>query len=412
MSAPTGGRGAPAAAAVGVSTLLANVLVYGVYLVLARALPAADLGAFSALNNLVVIASVPALALQLVTARHVARATPGAEATEAASGLRTGALVGAGGTLVLLALSPVISAVLDLPGPGAALLLATVVLPTYVTFAAQGALQGRHRFAALGVVLVAVAAGRFAAAVVGGALGFGVTGVLGLTVVSAWLAAVVALWLVRGALPSPRRAAAPTWVGAVLHSTTATSALLVATNLDTPLARALLPATTAGEYAVVAVLGKAAYWGPAFLSTLFYPRMATATGRRTAVAAVGATTLIGAGGTLGAWLLARPLVVLVGGSGYAHLAPLVPLLVASGAVWSVAQVLVYWRLSRGDHRLGWVVWVTAALVVAAVAQRHDGIAEIASSVLAGGLVVVAWGLVLLARARRSERPAPAEDVPV
>lgn len=412
MSAPTARRGAPAAAAVGLATLLANVLVYGVFLVLARALPPADLGAFSALGNLVVIASVPALALQLVTARHVARAGAAARDDETAAGLRTGLLVGLGGTALLLVLAPVLTAVLDLPGPAPALLLAAVVLPTYLTYAAQGALQGRHRFALLGAVLVTVAVGRFAAAVVGAALHLGVTGVLALTVLATWLAAVPALWLVREALPRPGRTRTASWVGAVLRGTTATSALLVATNLDTPLARALLPAATAGEYAVVAVFAKAAYWGPAFLATLFYPRMATATGRRTAVSAVGATAALGLVGTLAAWLLAEPLVTVVGGAAYTHLAPLVPLLTASGAAWSVAQVLVYWRLSRSDHRLGWVVWVVAAGVVVTVLLRHDGIAQVASAVLVGGLVVVGWGATLLARARRTEPPVPTDEVPV
>lgn len=390
------------------STLLANILVYGVYLVLARVLSAPDLGAFAALGNLLVMASVPALALQLVTARHVARAAPGGVVDEAASGLRTGVLVGLAATVLLLALSPVVTTVLDLPGPGPAVLLAGVVLPTYVTFAAQGALQGAHRFAALGAVLVAVAGGRFAAAALGGTLGLGVSGVLALTVTAAWATAVAALWPVRGSLGAAA-GPVPLWTRSVVHGTAATSALLVATNLDVPLARALLPATTAGEYAVLAVLGKAAFWGPAFLATLFYPRMATATGRRTAVAAVGATAATALVGVVAAWLLARPLVVVVGGSTYAHLTPLVPLLVASGAAWSVAQVLVYWRLSRGDHRLGWVVWGVAAVAIATVSVRHGTIAHIATVVLAGGLVVVAWGVTLLARARPSERPVPDEE---
>ena len=89
-------------------------------------------------------------------------------------------------------------------------------------------------------------------------------------------------------------------------------------------------------------------------------------------------------------LLAEPLIRDRRRTRLRQLAPLVPLLTASGAAWSVAQVLVYWRLSRGDHRLGYAVWAVAALIAATVLLwRHDSIAEIASTVLAGGMAVAA-----------------------
>ena len=78
----------------------------------------------------------------------------------------------------------------------------------------------------------------------------------------------------------------------VLHSATATSALLVVTEHGHPARRTVLPPVESGEYAVVSVFAKAAYWGPAFLATLFYPRMARATTRRSALLAVGSTTAI------------------------------------------------------------------------------------------------------------------------
>lgn len=419
-------RLAPTAAVLAAATLLSNVLAYALYLVLNRALTPDDLGAVAALINLTVISGVLALALQLVAARHVATATgrtsggttasaPGedtAAATEA-SALATGALLGLVATAVVLVASPLVAAAFDLDGVVPAVLVGLVVLPTYLTYAAQGCLHGRERFGALGLVFVVVAAGRFLAGSGAALAGWGVTGVLALTVVAAWLAAGLALALVPGGVRALRQHLRTTWVRAVLHGATATSALLVVTNMDVPLARTFLAAEESGEYAVVALFSKAAYWGPAFLATLFYPRMARATTRRSALWAVGSTAVIAVGGVLVAALLAEPLVRLVGGPGYAHLAPLVPLLTASGATWSVAQVLVYWRLSRGDHRLGYAVWTVAAAVAGVVVLwRHDSVAEIASTVLAGGLAVVAYGLVQLARTpgvsarrrARSDRP--------
>lgn len=399
------------ALAVALGTLLANVLVYGVVLVVARALDSAGLGVFSAVSNLVVIAGVPALALQLVAARHVARAGADRHLDEVGTALRTSLAAGLAGTTLLLVAAPAVTAWLALAGPGPALLLAATVLPTYVTYAVLGSLQGRRRFAAYAGLLVLMAAGRLAAALLGAVLDTGVTGFLALTTGAAWLVGVSGLVLVRDALGSVgvgRR----TWFGAVLRGSTATSALLVVSNLDTPLARALLPATDAGRYAVLAVVEKAAFWGPAFLAMLLYPRMATANGRRPAVLATAATAAIGVVAVLLSLVLAEPVVLVVGGEGYRDLAGLVPLFAAAGAAWSTAQTLVYWRLARGDHRLGWVVWLVTAGVIGAVTVRHDEIADLVTAVLVGGLVVVAWGIGLLARhgaAARADRPEGARS---
>lgn len=406
MSAPSTGRGrvaalrrhAPGAALLATATLFANVLAYTLYLVLNRTLSAQDLGAVAALLNLTVISGVLALALQLVAARHVAtdRSRADSHETTEASAVATGLVLGLAVTALMLLASPLVAAAFDLGGLLPAVLVAAGVLPTYLTYAAQGCLLGRERFGALGVVFVVVAAGKFLAGAGAAWAGAGVSGVIGATVLASWLTAALSLALVSGATRAASARVRQTWVRTVLNSATATSALLVVTNMDVPLARTVLPPVESGEYAVVSIFAKAAYWGPAFLATLFYPRMARARTRRTAILAVGSTTAIAVVGVGLSALLAEPLIRVVGGPAYTHLAPLVPLLTASGAAWSVAQVLVYWRLSRGDHRLGYAVWVVAALIAATVLLwRHDSIAQIASTVLAGGVAVAVYGLVLL-----------------
>jgi O-antigen/teichoic acid export membrane protein len=391
-------RNAPSAALLAAATLLANVLAYALYLVLNRTLTPQDLGAVAALLNLTVISGVLALALQLVAARYVATRRGEVESREAAdaSAVATGTVLGLAVTGLMLLASPLVTSAFGLASIWPAVLVAVGVLPMYLTFAAQGCLLGRERFGALGLVYVTVAGGRFIACAAAAASGMSVTGVLAATVLAGWLTAGFSLALVPRAVAGAGARLRDTWVRAVLHSATATSALLVVTNMDVPLARAVLAPVESGEYAVVSVFAKAAYWGPAFLATLFYPRMARATTRRSALLAVGSTTVIAVVGVGLSALLAEPFVRVVGGPSYLGLAPLVPLLTASGATWSVAQVLVYWRLSRGDHRLGYAVWAVAALIAAVVLLwRHGSIVEIASTVLAGGLAVVVYGLGLL-----------------
>ncbi|MGL5816769.1 MAG: hypothetical protein ACRCYR_04345 [Phycicoccus sp.] len=407
-TAPSAGRvrrGSVHAGVVGAATLLANVLAYGAALVLNRVLTPDELGAVAALLAVSVLAGVPALALQLVGARHVATDRTGVQRTA----LRTGAVLGGAASAVVLASSPVLAPLFDLDGPLPVVLVAAAVFPTFLVHAVQGCLHGEERFVALGVVYVVTAGLRFAAAAGAALLGLGVAGVVALTAVGAWLAAGAATTVL---LPAWRRAPAPSsirpWLRAVVHGSTATAALLAVTTMDTPLARTFLRPEESGDYAVLAVFSKAAFWGPAFLATLFYPRMARGSARFGPVAAVGSTVVVALTGVAAAAALSGPLIALVGGAAYADLEADVALFTAVGATWSIVQVLVYWRLARGDHRLGYVVWLVAAgCAVVVVAARHDSVREIATTMLWGGLGAAGFGVALLVTARGRVRRARA-----
>jgi O-antigen/teichoic acid export membrane protein len=386
------------AGTVAAASLLANVLVYGSALVLNRALTPDDLGAVAALLAVIVLAGIPALALQLVAARHVATGRSGA----GRAALSTGAALGAAASgIVLVAMVP-LQTLFALDGPLPVALAAATVFPTFLVYAVQGCLHGEERFVALGALYLATAGLRLAAAAVAGVAGLGVPGVVGLTAVGTWLAALVAVTMLgphRHGTDSTSRWTR--WLVAVLRGSTSTAALLAVTTMDTPLARAFLTPGESGQYAVLTVFSKAAFWGPAFLATLFYPRMARGSTRFGPVAGVTSTIAVAVVTVLAATFLADPLIRIVGGAGYASLGADVGLFAAVGATWSVVQMLVYWRLARGDHRLGYAVWFVAsacALVIGTGA--HDSIREIAATMLLGGLSAAVYGLMLLVTARR------------
>ncbi|MGL4176611.1 MAG: hypothetical protein ACRCSN_11075, partial [Dermatophilaceae bacterium] len=275
--------------------------------------------------------------------------------------------------------------------------------------AVLGCLHGAERFVAMGVVSVVTAGLRFVAAAGAGLLGLGVVGVVALTAVAVWLAAGTAVAvLLPGWRRAPARSSIRPWLRAVMHGSTSTAALLAVTTMDTPLARTFLRPEESGAYAVLAVFSKAAFWGPAFLATLFYPRMARGSVRFGPVAAVGSTVVVALAGVAVAATFPGSLIGLVGGPGYAGRSVDVALFTAVGATWSVVQVLVYWRLARGDHRLGYVVWLVAASCgVAVAAARHDSIRDIATTMLWGGLVAAGYGLALLVTAQGRVRRQPA-----
>lgn len=397
---PKGRRGV-GAGVVGAGTLLANIFGYALFLVLNRELGADELGAVASLLNLVIIAGVAALSTQLVSAWRVALHRADAEATA----LRTGTIVGALVTVVVLVLTPVIVQLLHLDGPIPVLLVAASMLPTCLTAAAQGCLQGSERFVALGSVYALASIGRAAGGATAAWLGWGVTGVMGLTAVGAWVVALGAIATVRGHVGRSFDAEVPTQVRRVLLGMAGTSALLVASTIDTPVARHVLSGEDSGAYAVLSLFAKAAFWGPAFLATVLYPNMSRARGTRPLIVALGGTAAIVAVGVAASAVLSGPLVRIVGGPSYTHLASLVPVFTALGGAWALSQVLVYWGAARGRHAVGYLVWAAVGLAtVVVVLWRGESVAQVARTFLTASLLVTVLGVAVSAPRRASSAP--------
>ncbi|MGE9807703.1 MULTISPECIES: hypothetical protein [unclassified Janibacter] len=389
------------ASAVGAGTLVANVLGYGLFLVLNRELDADALGAVASLLNLVIIAGVAALSTQLVSAWRVALGRPDGHATA----LRTGTLVGLVVTVVVALLSPAISAVLHLESSLPVLLVAASMLPTCLTAAVQGSLQGAERFVALGVVYALASAARTTGGALAASLGWGVNGVMALTAAASWILAAGVLLLVRTHLGRMLHADVTTQVRRVLAGMAGTSALLVASTIDTPVARHVLGGEDSGAYAVLSLFAKASFWGPAFIATVLYPHMSRAKGRRPLIVALTATTGIVIVGVAASALLSEPLIRVVGGPSYTHLAGLVPVFTMLGGSWALAQVLVFWGAARGRHLVAHLVWAAVLLAtVVVVLWRHDSVGEVATTFLATSLVATAVGGSVSVRPRATTDP--------
>ena len=391
---PAASRLAGSGGALLAGTLVSNLLSYAFFVVLSRRLTGSDLGAVGTLVNLSVIATVPALGLQLVAARLVARAgtTPRSTTSDArilwgATGL--GLLLAA---VVALA-SPVLSALFDLP-TAAVLLLAISLTPMTVVFACQGVLQGHERFVRLAGVLALSGAAKLAAAVAAAVAGLRVVGVIGVFAVGWVVVAVVALWGT-GARPA-RAAGTPSghlW-RLVAAAVVPTSGLLFLSTVDVLLARYHLSPTESGVYTIGALFEKAAFWGMTFLATLFYPAMAVAHRRRQALRrALAITTGVGLAGVLACALLGGPLVALVGGPAYDSLAPDVWRFTAYGVNLALVQVLAYAGLAAASAPMGRAMWVVSALAVVLVTVVPGTRSSVTA--LVSTLAVFAAGLVLV-----------------
>jgi O-antigen/teichoic acid export membrane protein len=293
------------------------------------------------------------------------------------------------------------------------------LVPAAGTAAAQGVAQGAERFGRLSLLLVVAGATRCLGGAGAAAAGWGVVGVIAGTAVAAVVTLAVSVAVVPGAFGVPPLAGLPRLGRDVLGSTTSTAGLLVFVNVDVLLARHDLPAAASGLYAVGSLFAKVTFWGPAFLATLLYPRMAAPAGRDRAVAAaVGLTAGLGGVVVLATWAAGGRLVGLVAGTQYAELGRTVALFAALGTAFAVVQVLIYARVAVADRRLGVAAWVLAAATVLVVqVTQPRTVTQLVGTVLAGACALVAVGLVLersalaaLLRRSAPERPVPRAPV--
>ncbi|MCH8614026.1 oligosaccharide flippase family protein [Arsenicicoccus dermatophilus] len=408
-------RAVPAGAVLFAGTFAGALLGYAFFVVLGRVLPPADLGAVGSLVNLSTILTVPGVGLQLVTARRVA----GGAAAGARPLLGAALLLGGGPALLLAGCAWLVAPALHLDSPWPVLVLASSAVPLTLTSAAIGLLQGREAFGAVGLLALLTGVVKVLAALVTASLGQGVLGV------TCWYAGGWVLLALAGAALVRRTRAGDgetlpaydrTWTDGIarareaLAASAPTAGLLVLSSLDVLLARHHLADGRSGTYTMGALLEKVAFWGPQFLATLYYPRMARPAERPAALrAALGLTAGVGAIGVALAAGLGDLLVRVVGGARFVgELAPLAWAFTALGVLLALVQVLVYADLAVHGRRVGAAVWVTVVAAVAAVAWWHASVAAVVLAVLACVAVLVVVALVLV---RRSPGPSPAPRAP-
>jgi O-antigen/teichoic acid export membrane protein len=436
-----------------VAMAVANATNYGFSLAMAFLLGPAAYGALGALLALVLVGSVPGVALQAVVARRTAllRREQGQDAAATWRGTRW--LVDRAGVAlaaVTVLAAPGLVAFLHLDSAVPVLWLALALAPTPLLFAVQGVLQGRERFGALAVVMVSGAAAKLAAGLALVAAGFGVAGALAGVAAGGALAALVGLRLARPAASQlPRQAAFPPASPAAVPPTgrrstwdrTASPArrgrgpgpegggvrdlwrevggatvgllgLFLLANLDVLLARHYLDATASGRYALGAVVAKVAFWGPQFVTTLVFPRLVVAADPRRLLG-WSALLVAGFGGLLAAALAAAVrlgLDVPVLGQGYAGLGPLLPLFAALGTGQALVQLLLFEGIATRDRRMGRAVAAALAAEAALVAvAMHGSVAQVVTAALAvvAALVGAGWWLLHRRLAPRAPIPAPA-----
>ena len=399
---------------IAVASAAGNVAAFGLTIALGRLLVPAEFGAVGALFSLAIVGQVPGLALQAVVARHVATTLrTGTGGAPARALLLAGLAAGVGVTATALALAVPLAGMLHLGSSAPTLWLAAVLGPGTVAFAAQGLLQGAERFGALAVLIVVTATAR----VVGGLAGSpgGPAGVLAGMTAGALVTVAVGVALLRrdlaarprtpGAAAASRPALAREW----WHAMAGLGALLALTNAEVVLARHYLPPATSGLYAAGAVVEKIAFWLPAAVALVVFPRLTDPDARGpvllracAAVGALGAVTSVGAA-TGGPWALGLLL-----GPPYGALGAELGLFAAAGAAGALAQLLLYSGIASGSRAVGLLLLAALGALVALVATvAHGSVGAVIGAVIAVLGTVAAVGVAVSFRPPATARAGTA-----
>ena len=392
-----------------VATIGGNLFAYALLLVAARVLDADDYAGTVTLLNLLLVGTVPAFAVQAVTARRVAVGTP--------DGIRTAALtLGLVSTAVLAVLAPLELRFLHLPDAWSPLLVAVALPGVTMQGYCQGVWQGQQRFTALAVGTAAGLVARSGAALIGLLALHSPPAAIGLLAVGVTATAAAALRTLRvnGEPATESSAGASSWrepLRETWGAAHAYGAFLLLSVADLLLAHHQLVGRPAAVYAAGSVLTKATLWFPqAAASVLFASMTDAARHRRIFLRTCAALAGCGALLTAGTLVLGSLATTVVAGHRYGELRDDVWRFAALGAALAVLQFVLVSGLALGDRRTTPVVWAAAVADVVWVLVL-DPTRDV-TSIVSGPLVVaiVAAGVAVGLRVARPAG-APATSAP-
>jgi O-antigen/teichoic acid export membrane protein len=376
-----------------ISNALVNVANFGFFVVVSRLFSASSYGAITALLSIVTVANTPLNAIQagVVHATVVVR-----QSFEAASPRRVVAAFAAAGlgvTIVIASASILIDRFFTLSSVFPVLMLALWFAPSVVNSALCGSLMGHFKFRAIAVANVVGAIIRIALVIAFGSAGhvFGLAGPIiatsaGITATTVWVFFAVTRepsW--SSHQPLELHLAHTLWAFLSLAGFAAFIAV------DVVLARHLLAASIAGNYAAASTAGKIALYLSVAVPIVAYPRFAAhhAAGtnpRRHLLYSF--VLVIGLGVVASGVMTVFPheTVLLLFGHRYASAGPLLVWLAPEGAAMGIVGLFTYYHVAQ---RSVWAMlpWLGVAVASVTMSVGHLTAHSLAILMLASTLAV-------------------------
>jgi O-antigen/teichoic acid export membrane protein len=385
-------------AASGVSIVAAYVFL----LAAGRILGSDDYGSLAALLGLLAVVLIPAGALQMAVSREISR--------RVASGDEAGAST-LGQTvlrLALIATAPLLALGLALAAPLADLLhihsvgivvLAVLTLSTALVFpAAMGVLQGQQRFHALATLYVFPWVVRLVFLGVAASIGYRLGGAIFATLAGAIFSTALVVALIREPLHVAGRLPRQELVYFLRYLTPVAAGLVgiaLLTHVDILVVRARFSGDDAGAYAAASAFARVGFFLPAAILAVLFPRTAARHARGEATEDILGRSLLATLAFCGALAIFYAaagvgLIVTTFGTDFAEGGRvLAPFALAIG-LFSVANVLVGYHLSRGETRYAWIVAAGVVAQVAALAVIPSTLSGVVwTNVVIGAALIVA-----------------------
>lgn len=397
-------------ALVAFGTLGGNMLAYGFSVAIAHQLDQAGYGQIGALLTILLVASIPATAIQAVTARRVASAgtqDPAALRAFTAPLVRWSLLIGVATAVVLGGLAPVVSALLPAVSTGQVAWTALALIPNALIYCYLGIAQGGSRFRAYTVLFVAMNGAKLAAGLGAGAVG-ATPGLIMGAVAAAWfVTAAAAHFALRDMVGMPRFERGLGYLRELGTASWSLGAVLLLSLLDGLLAAHYIRGDALGRYQAGAMFTRAGYFAPQFAGVLAYPKLAVPETRRKALTtAMGLAVGIGLAMVVTTVLAASTLIRFAFGAKYLgtfegfDLSSAAGLFALSGATQALVQLALLDAVARRSHVTGWLVFggiVAEATVILAVA--HHSAQQMITTAAICGTVTAAVSLTVSALAK-------------
>ena len=386
---------------VGAGTIVAGLLGVAFQSLFAHRLQPVDYGGVFAVISLITFIGLPASAFTLVMARETSRDRASGQRVGSAALLRNGnrflLVIGLALAVVVALLSPLMARFLvvpvDLLLAAAAGIPFTLALPLLL-----GEFQGEQRFVTFSMVSVGQAALKLIGALALGAL-WGPFGIVAGISLAGGVAYVAAALMLSSRLSTPTRTrwfqSATSYLAVVLPSTIALAILL---STDVLLVKHYFPIRVAGEFAAVAALGRAIFWGSSAIATVLFPKVVFRGARGEGGAhLVGISLLLVAiGGLVGLGLLAfgsHWLLLGFAGNAYGDVAGYLPWYGIGMIMMGAAAVLIATHQSRGKPGFLAVLLPLTLLEPLLLVAFHSSLAQVVAVVdISMTLVVIGLGM--------------------
>ena len=350
---------------------------------------------------------LPTGALQLAVSREVSRHEALGEPDQAdAFGramLRLGLIVTAPLVVVALLSTVPVADVLDIDATAAVALVMASLAAALVTPVAIGALLGYQRFYAVALLSVLPFALRLLIVAVSAAAGYRLGGAAAATLVSAVATALIAISLIRARLTRAARSARPALTPFLRYLWPVFVGLLgiaLLTTVDLLVVRARFDPTDSGAYAAASAFARIAFFLPATILAVLFPRTAARQARGEETSDIlGRSLIVTAGfGLLMALfygMTGRGLLHTSFGGEFAEGGKYLVLLTISMTIYSLANVLVGFHLSRDERRFAWIVAAAVPVQIAVLALVPATIENlILANLVVGGVLLAVHEIVV------------------